>query len=598
MNDRPSAYAGFKLLPTLLIGLGMIILLIGLVPVSWLHHLLDPLSMDHHAAFLDRPSFSALRAGVAGTGLIVLLAGAFILAWPKRAGLVLGWLKKFGVDLWQDNRRLLADLLSARPAAWETALLAVITGAGFFARLVLLPGPMQYDESMSFIDYASHSLWTVLASYDAPNNHVFHTLLVHIAYSILGNAPWVVRLPAFTAGVLIIPGSYLLGRVLYNRQVGWLAAVLAAWWPQLVYYSANARGYSLLGLFSLLIFILAAVVIKKDRPAAWLWIAVFSALGLYTVPVMAFALGMLYLWLLFSFIAGETGPAYTARRFFLRILVCGISSLLLAGFFYLPIVVNSGLHALIGNEFVQSLSWQAFTHSLPYFLHDIWFRFTESMSWPFIVFLAAGLGLSIVLHRVNARHKVPILATSLLFFIVVIPLQRPQMLAKLFYFSLPLLAVWAASGWTAVIMLVSRRLPGRILSFTMVIIITGSCIVQALPNLPYLNGAVEAHEKAAAWFKTNLTQDDIALIDYPTDYRIYYYLIRLGIPLDSFRNQEKHAFKRAFVLVDPREGQTLQSVVADKSPSWCALDISSAQGIAEIDFMYIYTLNPLCSFTP
>jgi hypothetical protein len=583
---------GFKSFLALLIGSGSLLLVAGLAPLFWLHLLLDPLSSDHHATPLDQPFFAALRLGMAGLGLLLILAGTTGLALPDRTRPVLHRLKKHAVDLWQDNRRLLAELVAARPTGWEAALLAVIACAGLFARLVLLPGPMQYDESMSFIDYASHSLWIALSSYDAPNNHVFHTLLMQISFRLFGDAPAVVRLPAFIAGMLIIPAAYLLGRTLYNRRVGWLAAALAAWWPQLVFYSANARGYSLLGLFSLLIFTLASRAVKQYRPAAWVWIALLSALGLFTIPVMAYSLGILYTWLLISLLTGETRPAYTPRRFVAWMVSCGAASLLLAGLFYLPVLFTSGLSSLLGNEFVRSLTWPEFIQSLPYFTRDILTRFTQAISLPVIFLLVLGLVLSLALHRRTARYKVPIFAATLLFFIIAIPVQRPELLAKLFYFNLPLLAVWIASGWTAAFMLLPRRFLATFIPSFVALTLVVSCVWQALPNLPYLNGAVESHEEVAAWLKANLAQDEIVLIDYPTDYRVYFYAHRIGLSLDSIRSPEKRSITRAFVVVNPREGQTLQSVIADKSLNWCPLDLSTAREQALIGYIYIYALDP------
>ena len=60
------------------------------------------------------------------------------------------------------------------------------------------------------------------------------------------------RLPAFTAGVLLVPAVYWLAKRLYDRWTALGAALLVAWWPTLINYSTNARGYTLVALFTLL----------------------------------------------------------------------------------------------------------------------------------------------------------------------------------------------------------------------------------------------------------------------------------------------------------------------------------------------------------
>ena len=64
-----------------------------------------------------------------------------------------------------------------------------------------------------------------------------------------------------------------------------------------MHYSNNARGYTLVALFTLLTLILGDIVRKEKNLFAWGLISLFSALGLYTVPVMLFPFGVLFVWL-------------------------------------------------------------------------------------------------------------------------------------------------------------------------------------------------------------------------------------------------------------------------------------------------------------
>lgn len=88
-----------------------------------------------------------------------------------------------------------------------------------------------------------------------------------------------IRLPAFIAGVLVVPASYLAARVLYNKRAALLAAALVASSSYLVEYSANARGYSMICLFFMLLPALAAYIIRTWSPGVWLPFAVLSVMG-------------------------------------------------------------------------------------------------------------------------------------------------------------------------------------------------------------------------------------------------------------------------------------------------------------------------------
>jgi uncharacterized membrane protein len=77
--------------------------------------------------------------------------------------------------------------------------------------------------------------------------------VIKLWLALLGHTPlptptteWLARFPTGCWGMLIIPVMFQLGRQLFNRSVGWLAAALVAVNPFLIWYAQEARGYSLL----------------------------------------------------------------------------------------------------------------------------------------------------------------------------------------------------------------------------------------------------------------------------------------------------------------------------------------------------------------
>jgi hypothetical protein len=82
------------------------------------------------------------------------------------------------------------------PSLWTRPLIAIVV-IGALLRGYYLTQPMRYDESVTYLYFASQSWTTVVSSYTYPNNHVFHSLLVKAFATILGDDPWVLRsLPA------------------------------------------------------------------------------------------------------------------------------------------------------------------------------------------------------------------------------------------------------------------------------------------------------------------------------------------------------------------------------------------------------------------
>ena len=115
-------------------------------------------------------------------------------------------------DAW---RALRADARAAlaRVATWEWIGLTIVTMLALALRARELSQPIRYDEAATWLDYASQPLARALSDYRFPNNHLFHTLLVHISAALFGAAPWALRLPAFLAGI---------GRASCRERVCWI----------------------------------------------------------------------------------------------------------------------------------------------------------------------------------------------------------------------------------------------------------------------------------------------------------------------------------------------------------------------------------------
>ena len=97
-----------------------------------------------------------------------------------------------------------------------------------------------------------------------------------------GDTAVVLRLPAVLAGTLLVPAVFLTGRSLLGARAGLVAALLTAVLPFAVWYSQEARAYSLLMLMTTLQMYFAFWSVKRGRVTDWLGLAGFTVLNLYT----------------------------------------------------------------------------------------------------------------------------------------------------------------------------------------------------------------------------------------------------------------------------------------------------------------------------
>jgi hypothetical protein len=198
-----------------------------------------------------------------------------------------------------------------RPIRIELALLTLIA---LGLRILFLGQPMRVDESTTYLEFVSKNWLVAVSNYGAPNNHILHTIFAKLATVVFGGEPWAIRLTALLAGTIMAPAAALAACAIHGARAAVPAAALVTvCWPW-IFYSANARGYTLAGLLFLLLVPLAARLRTGPSVGAWIWFAIVAAFGLFTVPVMVYPLVPLCVWILAARprAAGELAAASVA----------------------------------------------------------------------------------------------------------------------------------------------------------------------------------------------------------------------------------------------------------------------------------------------
>ncbi|UCD88155.1 MAG: glycosyltransferase family 39 protein [Desulfobacterales bacterium] len=339
----------------------------------------------------------------------------------------------------QDFVRALTKEQKTHLIAFFSILIGSIIVRGFF-----LARPMGYDEAWTFEAYASKPLLVGLSYYSGPNNHLFHTFLVHLSYLLAGNKPWVIRLPAFFAGVLLVPISYILSRIFYNKHVAILTGAVVAFSAPLILYSTEARGYSLICLFSLLIFTLAPYLKRSDQSGPWILFAVLSALGFYTIPIMIYPFGIVVTWLVISIALEKDSPSKLLAVKYLSLSLIGV--VLMTFSLYTPVFVVSGMESVVANRFVESQPWSVFLSELPGFARSLWQEWHTSMPSPVEYLLAAGFLTSLFAHKWTSKQRTPIIVAAVTWICLVLVIHPVVRYTRVWIFLLPLYIIMAHSG--------------------------------------------------------------------------------------------------------------------------------------------------------
>ena len=191
------------------------------------------------------------------------------------------------------NREYWQALLSKKSPA--ILVLAVLVGLAI--RVPGMDRSLGHDEAFTLEAFASQPYARIATSYAAPNNHIFHSLLVRLSTRSLGKDNWTARLPAFAAGVISIPVIWAVGRALCGTSAaGLIAAWILALIPVHQHYSQTSRGYSLLMLLGLLSLWAAQSGVRRGRRRSWAAFGICSFLMAWTIPSGIFHLLALTLW--------------------------------------------------------------------------------------------------------------------------------------------------------------------------------------------------------------------------------------------------------------------------------------------------------------
>jgi 4-amino-4-deoxy-L-arabinose transferase-like glycosyltransferase len=237
-------------------------------------------------------------------------------------------------------------------AWWPLVGLVVLAGALRLSTLGLQS--FWYDEAFTPVHVLHAGLGaTWRAMVHSENTPPLWYLLAWLDSKVLATGEIALRLPSALAGVATVPVAWAIGAELAGRRAALITAALVAVNPLFVWYSQEARAYSLFVLFSalaMLCFLRAERQPTRRRMAAF---AVTGALALLTHYFAVFLLIGMVLWLL-------------RERATRRAALPALAALLIIGLALLPLVFAQGGH---GTQWIGRWALSSRLQAIPqYFL--------------------------------------------------------------------------------------------------------------------------------------------------------------------------------------------------------------------------------------
>lgn len=459
-------------------------------------------------------------------------------------------------------------------------------------RLHHLSQTMRGDEAYTFLRYASIPLVDAVSDYNDPNNHFFHTLLVRLSTYLFGTSPAAIRLPAFVAGMSIVPAVYVLARHLSDRNTSLVAMGLAAVWPGLVLYSTNARGHAIVALLFLVLLVLGDDAIDQARSWRWPAIAVVIAVGMYTAPIMLYPAGAVMLWVLVEK-ARREGPK-AALAMVPRLVAVGALAVVLTAMAYLPVILRNGIGFLLADRRLAALSLRELVAALPVFAGQLVESHGVGIPRPLLVLLALAGVVGVAAPGADRPRRLRLALTVLLWCAVLLVATRRPPPGRAWHFLVPLACVYVAIGTSFASERIARALRWKpaVVTFAaaaaLMLVIGGYTVAtRAVFRSPESGTLIDAPQIADYLLATMRRGDAIAVAS-PCVGPLEYYLLRRGGRRIAEINGEA-AGGRVFVVVNPRHLQTLAEVQAVRREfPWSQMVPDGPPVSFQPEFVYVF----------
>jgi hypothetical protein len=489
--------------------------------------------------------------------------------------------------------------LPARDPLYVFLILGGITVLGVILRLLDLNKQIAYDEAYTFVQFASRSFKHILADYSAPNNHIFHTILVGVAYRLFGGQPWVLRLPALMAGILTVPAMYITARRFFSSIQALAASGLAALTPFFIEYSVNGRGYTMLVLFALLLANFAGVLVVRTSKTVLIAFILTAALGFYTIPVFLYPMAGISLWVVATYLFSKEPGTEKFRRLGIFLGACLVTGLLTLVLYSPVIFFGSGLSSIVGNEIVQSLSWSTFLENLDPRVNKAWSIWMKGIRPALEYLFLAGFLLSVFFYRNVSNQKLPMQVFLAVAAAILMVLQRVTPLPRIWIYLEAFFLMFAAAGLIWLSALTLRRVAGpafaeRAMLLAVPLLFIGAftqMLIARAQNPVFADRDLLPEAYAADYIADHLQPEDTIVATGPVDIQAAYYLNLHGIPFDRFYKRDQPvAFQNALVMLRQNSKYKTPESVAEFFKLDQALDLEAAELVFEYAKVQVYSI--------
>ncbi|HEY5546594.1 MAG TPA: glycosyltransferase family 39 protein [Gemmatimonadaceae bacterium] len=134
----------------------------------------------------------------------------------------------------------------ARTGSWSLIILVAMIVLALGLRLYRIDTELWLDEIYLRTRYAPLEFRQLISTYDSQNHQPLYSILARIAFLAAGASDWSLRIPAVIFGVASLAAVWVFGRRVTSTSEAALGVLLLAVSYHHVWFSQNARGYTMM----------------------------------------------------------------------------------------------------------------------------------------------------------------------------------------------------------------------------------------------------------------------------------------------------------------------------------------------------------------
>jgi hypothetical protein len=220
--------------------------------------------------------------------------------------------------------------------------------------------------------------------------------------------------------------------------------------------------------------------------------------------------------------------------------------------------------------------------------------------WPLIIVI--GLILSLVWIKPNNKFKVPTQLAFIIALSLLLLIQRPDSVTRIWLWIVPLLAIWSSAGLVSSFLWIRSHSIRNVVSLAVPVIIIAGMAINAISyaNTARINqwGEDPVAEQVTLAILPYISPNSYVTVNGCFDARYWFYFFNHGIPLSVFyKKDQARPFDREFAIVydQPKAGcgtEPVSETLRLYGPDTSLLDMTTLKPIKSIYYVTVYEVLP------